>query len=80
VPRHFRFDLGDGCLEVGQPEPSGFWYASRIALSPERVTRGPWISTDHPDMPTEGYEPLEIAEAIRAWWVARYGLSERLAA
>jgi hypothetical protein len=80
VPRHFRFELEEGCLEVGQPEPGGFWYASRIAFSPERVIEGPWLSTDHPDMPTEALEPFEVAEAIRAWWFARHALSERLAA
>jgi len=80
VPRHFRFELEEGCLEVGQPEPGGFWYASRIAFSPERVIEGPWLSTDHPDMPTEALEPFEVAEAIRAWWLARRTLSERLAA
>jgi hypothetical protein len=80
VPCHFRFELEEGCLEVGQPEPGGFWYVSRIAFSPERVTEGPWLSSDHPDMPSRGLEPFEVAEAIRAWWVGRRTLSDRLAA
>ncbi len=72
-----RFNVGDGWLEITQPEPGGHWVVSYLPLNPKRNLWGPWLSIDYPDMPTEGDDPQAIAKAIRDWWLDRHPLSAR---
>ena len=65
-----RFNVGDGWLDVTRSEPGNLWMAAHAPFDTEHVTGGPWLSTDHPDMPVEGDDPEVVAEAMLGGWPA----------
>jgi hypothetical protein len=69
--QRFEFDVGGGELHVTGSEPGG-WLVTFHPRPPELGAGGPWLSSDYPDMPTDGEDMESIARAIRDWWEALY--------
>jgi hypothetical protein len=44
----FRFNVGDGWLDVTHSEPGNSWVVAYGPFERERNTGGPWLSTANP--------------------------------